>query len=307
MTQALVFIDGDQGTTGLQIQDRLRGRRDLRLLTLPDAERRDPARRAEALNHCDIALLCLPDAAAREAAALVRNPAVRLIDASSAHRTAPGWVYGLPELGADQPARIATARRISNPGCYPTGALLLLRPLVAAGLLPPDQPLAIHAVSGYSGGGKARIAQMEAADSTTPALQVYGLGLDHKHVPEIQHHAGLTTRPMFIPAYGSFRQGIVLTTALHLDALPGRPDGAALHAALAAHHGRHAGVRLHPLASAADGVLLDPTALNGSDAIDLWVLHHPGHRQAVLAAVFDNLGKGAAGAAVQNLDLVLQA
>jgi N-acetyl-gamma-glutamyl-phosphate reductase len=231
-----------------------------------------------------------------------------VIDASSAHRTAPGWVYGLPELAPGQAARIAAATRISNPGCLPTGALLLLRPLVDAGLLPADLPLAIHAVSGYSGGGKARIAQMEAAQPVAAApFLAYGLGLDHKHVPEIQQHAGLQARPIFLPAYGSFRQGIVLTVTLHLGALPGRPDAAALHAALAAHHAGCDRVRLHPLASAADGVTLDPTALNGTDGIALWVLHHPGHRQAVLAAVFDNLGKGAAGAAVQNLDLVLQA
>ena len=305
MTAPLVFIDGDQGTTGLQIQDRLRGRSDLRLLTLPEAERRDPARRAQALNQCDIALLCLPDDAARGAVAMVRNPAVRVIDASSAHRTAPGWVYGLPELAAGQAQRIAGATRISNPGCYPTGALLLLRPLVDAGLLPASLPLAIHAVSGYSGGGKARIAEVQAG-SAAPFL-AYGLGLDHKHVPEIQQHAGLQARPIFLPSYGSFAQGIVLTIPLHLDALPGRPDAAALQAALAAHHAGQARVQLQPLATAADAVTLDPTALNGSDSIRLQVLHHPGHRQAVLAAVFDNLGKGAAGAAVQNLDLVLGA
>jgi N-acetyl-gamma-glutamyl-phosphate reductase len=305
MTASLVFIDGDQGTTGLQIQDRLRHRQDLRLLTLPEGERRDTARRAQALNDCDVALLCLPDDAAREAVAMVRNPAVRVIDASSAHRTAPGWVYGLPELAPGQPARIAAATRISNPGCYPTGALLLLRPLVDAGLLSASLPLAIHAVSGYSGGGKARIAEVQAGSA--PPFLAYGLGLDHKHVPEIAQHAGLQARPIFLPAYGSFAQGIVLTIPLHLDALAGWPGAEALHAALAAHHAGHAGVRLQALASAADAVTLDPTALNGSDDIALWVLHHPGHRQAVLAAVFDNLGKGAAGAAVQNLDLVLQA
>lgn len=305
MTTPLVFIDGDQGTTGLQIQDRLRGRSDLRLLTLPDADRRDPARRAEALNSCDIALLCLPDAAARDAVAMVHNPAVRLIDASSAHRTAPGWVYGLPELAPGQAARIAAATRISNPGCYPTGALLLLRPLVDAGLLAGNQAMAIHAVSGYSGGGKARIAEVDAGGA--PPFLAYGLGLDHKHVPEIARHAGLQVRPIFLPAYGSHAQGIVLTIPLHLDALPGRPDALALHAALAAHHAGNGHVRLMPLATAADAVTLDPTALNGSDDIALWVLQHPGHRQAVLAAVFDNLGKGAAGAAVQNLDLLLAA
>ena len=306
MSQPLVFIDGDQGTTGLQLLDRMRPRTDLRLLTLPDAERRDPARRAQALNGCDIALLCLPDDAARAAVALVRRPGVRVIDASSAHRTAPGWVYGLPELTAGQPAHIAAATRISNPGCYPTGALALLRPLVDAGLLAPTQALAIHAVSGYSGGGKARIAEHEAAGASAPPLQVYGLGLDHKHVPEIQHHAGLQVRPIFLPAYGHYRQGIVLTIPLHLDALPGRPTAADLHAALAAHHAGARHVRLQPLAEPAGAPMLDPTALNGSDDLALCVLPHPGHRQVVLAAVFDNLGKGAAGAAVQNLDLLLQ-
>jgi len=311
MTLPLVFIDGDQGTTGLQLQDRLRPRTDLRLLTLPEAERRDPTRRAEALNACDVALLCLPDDAARDAVALVRNPAVRLIDASSAHRTAPGWVYGLPELAPGQAQHIAGSKRISNPGCYPTGALLLLRPLVDAGLLPASQPLAIHAVSGYSGGGKARIAQMEqacverAGAMAAPPLQVYGLGLAHKHVPEIQQHAGLQQRPLFLPAYGHYRQGIVLTIPLHLGALPGRPTGERLHAALAAHHAGARHVRLQPLGAPGGDGVLDPTLLNGSDDIALWVLHHPGHHQAVLAAVFDNLGKGAAGAAVQNLDLLL--
>jgi N-acetyl-gamma-glutamyl-phosphate reductase len=303
MPLPLVFIDGDQGTTGLQLLDRLRPRTDLRLLTLPDAERRDPARRAQALNDCDIALLCLPDDAAREAVALVRRPGVRVIDASSAHRTAPGWVYGLPELTAGQPGRIGAATRISNPGCYPTGALALLRPLVDAGLLPPMQALAIHAVSGYSGGGKARIAEHEAADTSAPPLQVYGLGLDHKHVPEIQHHAGLQVRPIFLPAYGHYRQGIVLTIPLHLDALPCQPGAADLHAAMAAHHAGARHVRLQPLSAHAP--MLDPTALNGSDDLALWVLPCAGHRQVVLAAVFDNLGKGAAGAAVQNLDLLL--
>lgn len=306
MSHALVFIDGDQGTTGLQLLDRLRPRTDLRLLILPEAERRDTARRAQALNDCDIALLCLPDAAAREAVALVRRPTVRVIDASSAHRTAPGWVYGLPELTAGQPARIAAATRISNPGCYPTGALALLRPLVDAGLLAPTQALAIHAVSGYSGGGKARIAAHEAAGGSAPALQVYGLGLDHKHVPEIAQHAGLQVRPIFLPAYGHYRQGIVLSIPLHLDGLPGQPTAADLHAALAAHHAGAGHVRLQPLATPADAPTLDPTALNGSDDLALWVLPHPDHHQVVLAAVFDNLGKGAAGAAVQNLDLLLR-
>lgn len=313
MSTPLVFIDGDQGTTGLQIVDRLRARSDLRLLSLPDHQRRDAARRAEALNGCDIAILCLPDEAAREAVALIGNPQVRVIDASSAHRTAPGWVYGLPELTAGQAQRIAAAQRISNPGCYPSGALALLRPLVEAGCIAPDTALTVHAVSGYSGGGKAAIARFESAGADgapPPPFQVYGLGLAHKHVPEIQQHAGLATRPIFVPAYGAFRQGIVLSIALHLDSLPGRPDVAALHAALAAHHAGHAAVQLLSLDAGAALTHLDPTALNGSDRLQLAV-HHDARqaqpRQVLLSAVFDNLGKGAAGAAVQNLDLLLAA
>ena len=212
MTAPLVFIDGDQGTTGLQIHERLRDRNDLRLLTLPEADRKNAARRAEAINACDIAVLCLPDGPARDAVASIANPAVRVIDASSAHRTEADWVYGFAEMSAAQSARIASARRVTNPGCYPTGAIALLRPLVDAGLVPADYPLAIHAVSGYSGGGRARVDEHEGPSASgAPAFQVYGLGLAHKHTPEIEKHAGLAQRPFFLPAYGSYRQGIVLT------------------------------------------------------------------------------------------------
>lgn len=305
----LVFIDGDQGTTGLQIRARLADRTDLRLLSLPEAERKQPERRAQALNDCDIALLCLPDEAAREAAGWVRNPAVRVIDASSAHRTDPAWTYGLPELCPRQAARIAGARRISNPGCYPTGALALLRPLVDAGLLPADLPLNIHAVSGYSGRGRAGVdahEQRAAAAPAPPPFQVYGLGLAHKHVPEIQQHAGLRTRPFFVPAYGTFRQGIVLTVPLHLRQLAPDTTVAALHATLQARYAATPRVQLLSLAEAAALAHLDPTALNGSDDLRLAVLANEAQGQVLLAAVFDNLGKGAAGAAVQNLDLLLR-
>lgn len=306
--QAIVFIDGDQGTTGLQIHERLRGRSDLRLLTLPEAERKDPARRAQALNSCDIAILCLPDAAAREAAALVRNPAVRLIDASSAHRTDPQWVYGFAEMAPGQARRIAQAQRVSNPGCYPTGAIGLLRPLVQAGLLPADTPLNIHAISGYSGGGRAQVQAFEAATSEgqrPPALQVYGLGLQHKHTPEIQQHAGLSTRPAFVPAYGAFRQGIVLTVALHLRQLAPGTTAATVHQALAHHYAGHRHIELLSPDTAQALQTLDPEALNGSNQLRLAVLGQDAPDQLLLAAVFDNLGKGASGAAVQNLDLML--
>ena len=301
-----VFIDGDQGTTGLQVRQWLAGRTDLRLLQLPPEHRKSAAHRAEALNDCDVALLCLPDDAAREAVALVRRPGVRVIDASSAHRTAPGWVYGLPELEAAQPARIAAAERVSNPGCYPTGAVALLRPLVDAGLLPADYPLAIHAVSGYSGRGRAGLDDHEgAAGVDAPPFQVYGLGLKHKHVPEIQRHAGLAHAPAFVPAYGHYRQGIVLTIALHLRLLPAGVTAARLHAALQARYAGQAFIEVQPPADDADALRLDPRVLNGSNRLRLSVFAQERTGQVLLAAVFDNLGKGAAGAAVQNLDLML--
>lgn len=302
----LVFIDGDQGTTGLQVRQWLEGRTDLRLLQLPSGHRKSAAHRAEALNDCDVALLCLPDDAAREAVALVRRPGVRVIDASSAHRTAPGWVYGLPELEAAQAERIANAGRVSNPGCYPTGVLALLRPLIDDGLVPADYPLVIHAVSGYSGRGRAGLEDHEGAGAATAVpFQVYGLGLNHKHVPEIQQHAGLAHAPVFVPAYGHYRQGIVLTMALHLRLLPAGVTAARLHAALQARYAGQALIELQSLAKDVDARRLDPRALNGSNRLRLAVFEQERTGQVLLAAVFDNLGKGAAGAAVQNLDLML--
>ena len=302
----LVFIDGDQGTTGLRLRQMLAGRSELRLLELPPAHRKSTAHRAEAMNDCDLALLCLPDEAARAAVAMLRRPGVRVIDASSAHRTAPGWVYGLPELDAAQEARIAAAERVSNPGCYPTGALALLRPLIDEGLLPADYPVVIHAVSGYSGRGRAGIDEHEgpgAADALP--FQVYGLGLDHKHVPEIRHHAGLAHAPVFVPAYGHFRQGIVLTVALHLRLLPQGTTASRLHAAIEARYAGQACVEVQPLAEDAQSLRLDPRALNGSNQLRLAVFRDPSESRVLLTAVFDNLGKGAAGAAVQNLALML--
>lgn len=302
----LVFIDGDQGTTGLQIHERLRGRTDLRLLTLPDAERKNAARRAEAINSCDIAILCLPDAAARESVAAITNPAVQVIDASSAHRTDPQWVYGFPEMDATQPARIASARRVSNPGCYPTGAVALLRPLVQAGLLGREHAVSVHAVSGYSGGGRARVEEHEGPGGAhAPAFQLYGLKLEHKHTPEIAQHAGLAQRTFFVPAYGAFRQGIVLSIPLFMHQLPSGASGERLHACLQQHYTGAAHVEVMPLAQAEAAEHLDPQALNGTNQLRLGVFHNTRHGQVLLTAVFDNLGKGASGAAVQNLDLML--
>ncbi|MBU7442547.1 N-acetyl-gamma-glutamyl-phosphate reductase [Paraburkholderia fungorum] len=306
MSSPVVFIDGDQGTTGLQIHERLRNRTDLKLLTLPAAERKDPRCRAEAINACDIAILCLPDAAARDAVDAIVNPAVRVIDASSAHRTQPGWTYGFPEMAAGQAERIANARRVTNPGCYPTGAIGLLRPLLQAGLIPDNYPVSIHAVSGYSGRGRAGVEEHEGHGAVNaPSYVVYGLELAHKHTPEIQQHAGLAQRLIFVPAYGSFRQGIVLTVPLDLRLLAPGVDGATLHACLARHYAEAAHVHVLPLHESCALKQLDPQVLNGTNDMRLSVFPNMEHGHVLLSAVFDNLGKGASGAAVQNLNLML--
>ncbi|CAN7560357.1 N-acetyl-gamma-glutamyl-phosphate reductase [Pseudomonas sp. LjRoot263] len=306
MASPLVFIDGDQGTTGLQIHQRLRDRSDLRLITLSPEYRKDPQRRAEAINNCDIAILCLPDQAARDAVATIENPAVRVIDASSAHRTHPDWTYGFAEMSPQQSQRIAAARRVSNPGCYPTGAIGLLRPLLEAGLLPRDYPMNIHAVSGYSGKGRVGVEEHEGEDAAqASAFQVYGLGLAHKHIPEIQQQSGLTERPMFVPAYGAFRQGIVLTIPLQTRLLAPSVSAVQLHTCLMQHYADTSHVQVMSMLEAKGLTSLDPQALNGTDDVRLSVFENDETGQVLLAAVFDNLGKGAAGAAVQNLDLML--
>lgn len=293
-----VFIDGAAGTTGLEIRERLAGH-PIELLTLPDDRRRDPAARAEALNDADLAILCLPDDAAREAVALIRNERTRVIDASSAHRVADGWTYGLPELDPDSAERIAAARRVSNPGCWATGFLLLVRPLVRAGLLPPDQPLAYGGASGYSGGGKAMIAEFEDAAPPT-AFRAYGLELQHKHLPEMRRHAGLAHAPIFLPAVANVHRGMLGEVGLHLHALPGRPGLAAIRDALATAYADTPLVRL-----ADDGIAtVAVEELAGTDRVALRALGNPEAAQARLIATFDNLGKGAAGAAVQNLNLM---
>jgi N-acetyl-gamma-glutamyl-phosphate reductase len=300
-----IFIDGDQGTTGLDLQNRLRNG-EFRIRTLPAGVRKDAAARRAALNECDIAILCLPDAAARDAVAMIENPSVRVVDASSAHRTSPGWVYGLPELDAQQGERIASASRVTNPGCYPTAAVALLRPLTDAGLLPTDYPLVIHAVSGYSGQGRAGVEAHEAETGGAGAhsFKVYGLALEHKHVPEIQAYAGLAQRPIFVPAYGSYRQGIVLTIGLHARMLPPDVSGARIHECLAQRYRDAAHVRVLPMSSAAPMTELDPQVHNGTNEMSLAVARNERTGQIVLSAVLDNLGKGAAGAAVQNLRLM---
>ncbi|TBU72580.1 N-acetyl-gamma-glutamyl-phosphate reductase [Phytopseudomonas daroniae] len=306
MKYPTVFIDGDQGTTGLQIHQRLRNRSDLKLITLAPEHRKDSRRRAEAINTCDFAILCLPDPASRDAVAAIENPDVRVIDASSAHRTHPDWIYGFAEMDSGQPRRIAMANRVSNPGCYPTGAIGLLRPLLRAGLVRRDYPAVIHAVSGYSGKGRTGIDEYEGEQSIlAPAFQVYGLGLAHKHVPEIQQQSGLTERPVFVPAYGAFRQGIVLTVALHSRFLAEGVNARQLHECLEMHYRATKHVQVMPRHEANELTHLDPQSLNGSDGMRLAILDNEGSGQVLLAAVFDNLGKGAAGAAVQNLDLMM--
>lgn len=303
-----VFIDGEQGTTGLHIHDRLRGRADITLMTLPVSQRKHTRLRAEMLNSCDIAILCLPDEAAREAVAMVKNPHVRVIDASSAHRVTPGWTYGFPEMSADQPDRIRASTRITNPGCYPTGAIGLLLPLVNAGLLPADYPLSVHAVSGYSGGGRAAIAQYEGEQAdAAPALQVYGLALRHKHVPEMTRYAGLSVPPVFMPAYGGYRQGIVVSVPLQQRLLTKNASAYAIHACLTEHYRHSKHVRVLPGMTAGDADRINPERLNGTNDMELGVFANPENGQILLTAVFDNLGKGASGAAVQNLNLLIAA
>ena len=305
---AKVFIDGEVGTTGLQIRRRLEGRADIELLRLPEPARKDPDARAEMLNAADLAVLCLPDDAAREAVAMVENPQVRLIDASTAHRVDPDWVYGLPEFDAEQSQRIAGAKRVTNPGCYALASVALLHPLVAAGLVPAETPISIHAVSGYSGGGRKMIEQFEdpdRPDAIAAPFLVYALGLAHKHVPEIQRRSGLALRPLFMPGVGRFRQGMIVQVPLHLGALPGRPRVAELHAALASHYQGRRFVEVAPFEATLAMTDLNPEGLNGTNLVRLHVFANEAEGHAVLVALLDNLGKGASGQAVQNMNLML--
>jgi N-acetyl-gamma-glutamyl-phosphate reductase len=302
-----VFIDGEAGTTGLEIRRRLADVAGVDVKSIPPDRRKDEAARLQLMRQADLVVLCLPDEAARQAMALIASlgdGAPKVVDASTAHRVAEGWVYGFAEMAADQAEAIAGASRVSNPGCYPTGAIALIRPLVEAGLLSADHPVTVNAVSGYSGGGRSMIEAYEAG--TAPDFELYGLGLEHKHLPELQVYAGLARRPVFVPSVGNFRQGMLVSVPLHLETLPGKPKARDLEAVLVRHY---AGARLVKVVPADDasarGGRLDALALNDTDLLELRVFANEKHRQAVLVARLDNLGKGAAGAAVQNISLML--
>ena len=304
---AKIFIDGEAGTTGLQIRERLAGRRDLEVISIAHDKRKDLNERKRLLNLADVAILCLPDDAARESVALIENDRTKVIDASTAHRIAAGWAYGFAEMDKSQGAAIANARRVGNPGCWPQGAIATLRPLIEGGLLPADFPVTVNGISGYSGGGRTMIEDYEAKGEDANEFALYGLTFKHKHLPELQKYARLLHTPLFQPAVGNFRQGMITAVPLQLWTLPKVPTGADLHAAIADHFAAIDGgfVEVAPLADIERSPELNPELYNDTNKMRLHVFANDDRAQALLVAVYDNLGKGASGAAVQNLNLML--
>ena len=306
-----IFIDGEHGTTGLQIRSRMAGRADVDLLSIPEAERRNAAMREDLLNSADIAILCLPDDASKQAVTMLAgNNNVRIIDTSTAYRIAPDWAYGFAEMDREQAKKIRDARLVANPGCYPTGAIGLIRPLRQAGILPADHPVSVNAVSGYTGGGKQMIAQMEDPqnpDAITAPHFLYGLPLKHKHVPEMCVHGLLARSPIFSPSVGRFPQGMIVQVPLFLDQLNEGATLESIHAALTAHYAGQDIVTVVPLEESAKLARVDAVELAGKDTMKLFVFGTSGGEQVNLVALLDNLGKGASGAAVQNMDLMLSA
>ena len=308
MSKKQVFIDGEAGTTGLQILERIRQRDDIELLSIDPAKRKDQAERQHLLNAADVAILCLPDDAARESVSLIENPDTVVIDASTAHRVAEGWTYGFPEMAEGQERAIAESKRIANVGCYAVGSVSVLRPLTERGLLPNDYAASIHAVSGYSGGGRQLIESYEDPQNpnyTEAPYWLYGLGLAHKHVPEIMLYGGLSRAPVFSPSVGRFAQGMLVCLPLQLWALPQVPAPAELHAVYRDHYAGRRFVTVADLAESSARQRLEPQDLNGSNQLKIHVFGNEASEQAMVVAQLDNLGKGASGSAIQNLNLVL--